>query len=71
MNFFKIKCAVLFLTILGRYCPIAKDSTPISFTVAIEMALQKNTNVFTAEYGVNTSEFVLREAIGNFCQNFF
>ncbi len=66
MNFFRINCIALFITVVGQYALLAQDSIPISLNDAVASALQKNTDIISAEYGVQSSEFALKEAKGNF-----
>jgi outer membrane protein TolC len=44
----------------------AQDSIPLNLDAAIELALNKNTDIVIANYQVNASEFSLKEANGNF-----
>lgn len=54
--------AIAIININGIY---SQDSIPLGLRQAIDLALQKNTEVLTAEYGVSISEFSLKEAKGN------
>ena len=66
MNLFKTTCTILLLTVFSQIDLIAQDSIPLSLKVAVDLAIQKNTDIIISEYGVNTSEFALKEAKGNF-----
>lgn len=66
MKFFIVKLLVLFTGILSVQISSAQDSIPISLNSAIQLALDKNTNIVTANYQFNTAEFALKEAKGNF-----
>lgn len=44
----------------------AQDSIPLNLESAIELALLKNSDINIAEYQINTTEYALKEAKGNF-----
>jgi len=66
MQFFKIKAVLSLVVILGCQTVFAQDSIPLSLDAAIQMALQKNTDIVVAGNEVNSAEFALKEAKGNF-----
>lgn len=66
MKIFKVKLLVLFTGVLSVQISHAQDSIPLGLNAAIQLALDKNTNIVTANYQVNNAEFALKEAKGNF-----
>jgi len=66
MMFFKIKLLLASLLVLSGQFIFSQDSISIGLNDAIELALQKNTDVVIANYQVNTTKFSLKEAKGNF-----
>lgn len=66
MVFFKIKLLLASLLVLSGQFIFSQDSISIGLNDAIELALQKNTDVVIANYQVNTIKFSLKEAKGNF-----
>ncbi|MFZ2283771.1 MAG: TolC family protein [Lutibacter sp.] len=66
MKFYKVTLLVLFTGMLNGQISQAQDSIPLGLNAAIQLALDKNTNITTANYQVNTVEFALKEAKGNF-----
>ena len=64
--FFKIKLLLASLLVLSGQFIFSQDSISIGLNDAIELALQKNTDVVIANYQVNTTKFSLKEAKGNF-----
>ncbi|HEY9221550.1 MAG TPA: TolC family protein [Lutibacter sp.] len=66
MKFYKVTLLVLFTGMLNGQISQAQDSIPLGLNAAIQLALDKNTSITTANYQVNTVEFALKEAKGNF-----
>ncbi len=66
MKLFNVKLLVLFTGIFSVQISYAQDSIPLSLNLAIQLALDKNTNIVTANFQVNHAEFALKEAKGNF-----
>lgn len=66
MQFFKIKIVLSLAITFGCQKAFPQDSIPLSLDAAIQMALQKNTDIVVAGNEVNSAEFALKEAKGNF-----
>ena len=66
MKLFRINKMLLFLMFLSWQSMFSQDSIPLSLNSAVQLALDKNTNIVTANYQVNTAKFALKEAKGNF-----
>ena len=66
MILYKTKILFILSTILVVHLNYAQDSIPLSLASAIDLALNKNVDITIANYQVNTSEFALKEAKGNF-----
>ncbi|MDD3721843.1 MAG: TolC family protein [Lutibacter sp.] len=64
MKLYKTTILFLLATILVVYISYAQDSISLNLESAIELALQKNTEIAIANYQVNTSEFALKVAKG-------
>ena len=66
MWLFKTKTLLILMSIYLVNISYAQDSIPLNLESAIELALNKNTDIVIANYQVNVSEFSLKEAKGNF-----
>jgi len=66
MRFFKIKFWALSIVILSFQILSSQDNIPLSLNSAVQLALQKNTDIVIANYQANVSRFLLKEAKGNF-----
>ena len=66
MKLNKTKILFLLAIILVTHANYAQDSIPLSLVSAIDLALNKNADITIANFQVNSSEFALKEAIGNF-----
>lgn len=66
MRLFKTKILLIFITLYIVNISYAQDSIPLNLESAIELALNKNSDIVIANYQVNVSEFSLKEAKGNF-----
>lgn len=66
MKLLKTKILFVLLTISAVNINYAQDSIPLNLESAIELAIQKNTDIAIANYQVESTEFALKEAKGNF-----
>jgi len=66
MKLFRIKSLILYITLLNAYALCAQDSIPLSLESAVELAIQKNTDISIVHHQVKSAEFALKEAKGNF-----
>lgn len=66
MKLIKIQTLFVLITIFIVNINYAQDSIPLNLESAIDLALEKNTDITISNYQVNTSEFALKEAKGNF-----
>lgn len=66
MKLLKTKMLFLMVTLTTVNIIYSQDSIPLTLNSAIDLALSKNTDIAIAEYQVNSTEFALREAKGNF-----
>ena len=66
MKLLKTKLFFLLFTISVVNINYAQDSIHLNLESAIELALNKNTDIAIANYQVKTTEFALKEANGNF-----
>ena len=66
MKLLKIKILFLWMLISIVHISHAQDSIPLNLEDAIALALNKNTDIAIANYQINTSEFAIKEARGNF-----
>lgn len=71
MKIFRGKLFVLVITVFICRVGYPQDSIPLGLNAAVDLALQKNTDVIIAEYGISTSESALKEAKGNFLPKLF
>ena len=66
MKLFRINWVLFSLMCLSWQSVLSQDSIPLSLNSAIQLALDKNTNIVVANYQVNNAEFALKEAKANF-----
>lgn len=66
MKLIKVQTLFVLITIFIVNINYAQDSIPLNLESVIDLALEKNTDITISNYQVNTSEFALKEAKGNF-----
>lgn len=66
MKLFRTKAFITCIISIISHTIYGQDSIPLSLEFAVQLAIQKNTDIAIANYQVNTSEFALKEAKGNF-----
>ena len=62
MQFFKFKLLFVFVVVLSGQFTFSQDSISIGLNDAIQLVLQKNTNVVISNFQAKKSEFALKEA---------
>ncbi|WP_372793965.1 TolC family protein [Lutibacter sp.] len=71
MQFLKVKSLFVCVVILSCQFTFSQDSISIGLNEAIQLALQKNTNIVISNYQVKKSEFALKEAKANLLPKLF
>jgi len=67
MKLFKIKVLILIYAVASNISSLyAQDSITLNLESAVQLAIQKNTNISIANYQSKSAEFAVKEAKGNF-----
>lgn len=66
MNLFSVKTCSIYILLLSSYVSYSQDSIPLSLESAVQLAMNKNTDIVIAKNQINSAEFALKEARGNY-----